>query len=121
MERSVRAKNNMRDIEKYKEEIKRKQLNILKVRNKLSIAKRRLNHVFSFYTSSATSDHLQQFREFLKERKVQHADQFIIHDIRKIVLNQLRDSHGDKVAKQFAQHSSLTTTYKHYIQNRYDR
>jgi hypothetical protein len=40
-----------------------------------------------------------QFREFLKEKKVESAENFIIHDIRKIVLNQIRSSFGDKKAK----------------------
>ena len=59
IESSENSKCKVRDIEKLKEEIKTKQLNILRMRNKLVIAKRRLTYVFSFFSSSAASDHLQ--------------------------------------------------------------
>ena len=85
------------------------------MRNKIGIAKRRLTYVFSFYSQSTASEHLRDFKEFLKSNKVRHADDFIIHDIRKIVLNEIRQVHGDEEAKRFSHHSSLSTTYKYYI------
>ena len=99
LERSKGSKNKTKAIEECKKNLKNKQNIILKLRNQKKIAERRLTYVFSFYTKSIADVHLAEFREFLKEKKVEHSEEFIIHDIRKIVLNQIRSSGGDKVAK----------------------
>ena len=87
LERSEDSENKTKAIEECKKNLKNEQKSILKLRNQKKIAERRLTCVFSFYTKSIADVHFAEFREFLKQKRIQYSEEFIIHDIRKIVLN----------------------------------
>jgi integrase len=83
---------------------------------KIAIAKRRYTYLFSFFRGGAVHKRFKLFKEFLVGMQVAHAEQMIIHDIRKIVLRQTHESRGVKAATKLAQHANMQTTLKHYLE-----
>lgn len=89
-------------------------------RHKL-LMKRRLESVFTFYSSSAVDNHLKQFRAFMMEKRIPHAESFTIKDIRACALQRINAKVGLDAAVKMAQHSKASTTLNYYLMQREDR
>jgi hypothetical protein len=88
---------------------------------KIAMLKRRTTYLFSFFRTSAVYKRFKLFKEYLVGLKVEHAEEMVIHDIRKIVLRNMHESRGLRAATKLAQHSNMQTTLKHYLEMRQNR
>lgn len=104
----------MKMREKRLEECEGKLRYLKKDSKEFALCERRKEHVFTFFTSSATWSRFYEFRKMLKIKDVKHAKTFVIHDIRRIALRHEADIGGDEAAKDLAQHSDMKMT-KHYL------
>lgn len=75
----------------------------------LRLAKRRAEHIFSFFTESAVSYHVSNLK---KDPHFQYdgLSSFIIHNLRAIKIRDIDEKFGLKAASEFAQHSKTKTT-----------
>lgn len=111
------------ELKEVEKQLKKKQDQVNKeaLEKRAKFLRRRTKYLFTFVNASSVAYHLQWFRAFMVEKGIQKANDFIIKDIRSIVLKHVRDKHGFEKAVKMAQHSSSSTTLEYYLRYREDR